>query len=382
MKHYYLRLFLAGLFVLGLQWPGRAEPLINPEALSDSLGSYRARGPVLTATLPDNLPVEIQTAAWFRRTYVGPSGSPVNVFFYLTASDSEAYSMLTMLAPTKDIKFGDVGLASVTTPSRVFFSKGRNFVTVEAASKAPPEDVLNLARELAKKLDPGDNDLPVLLRHLPDWETARVGAEYVTSMRALKKLFPNEPALDVVSFEAGAEAVAATYTSPERSVGELVIIEFTTPQHASDNDRFINAKINELKSDGSPRVPTAYRRVGNYAVFVFNGTDAQAANKLVDEVKYEQVTQWLGTNPYPLLDAQRKYVATTLGVLVSVVKSTGIAILVCLSIGGLFGGLLFMRRRSQQRAVEAYSDAGGMLRLNLDEMTPKADPTRLIGPTN
>lgn len=382
MKNSYFRFLIAAFFIVALSPAGRADTLAyDTKDLPDQLGGYRARGPIVPAPLPDTLPAEIDTLGWIRRTYVAPNGSSMNVFLYPTGSDSGAYSLLTMRAPTTDIKFRDVGLASVITPSRVFFSKGRNFVIVEA-SKAAPEDVLDLAREFAKTLDPGHNDLPVLVKHLPNWETARVGAEYVTTLRALKKLFPTEPVLHVVSFEAGAEAVAATYTSPERKVGELLIIEFTTPQHASDNDRFINAKLNELRNEGSPHVPTAYRRVGNYAVFVFNGADTQAANKLIDEVKYEQVTQWLGDNPYPLLDAQREYVATTLGVFVSVVNLTGIAILVCLSVGGLFGGLLFMKRRSQLRAVESYSDAGGMLRLNLDEMTGKPDPARLIGPTN
>ncbi len=381
MKHYYLRLMVAALFVFASHSAAQSNSP-DPKYFPDQVGSHRARGLIFEPSQVDSWPVELQTSRAWARTYVAPAGARATIFLYSTGSDSEAYSLLTMLAPADQIKFGDIGLASVVSPFRVYFFKGRHFVIVEALNKATTAEISNLAREYAGTLDPGDNDLPVLLKHLPDWETARVGAEYVTNLRTLKKLFPHEPVLDVVSFEAGAEAVAATYSGPERKVGELVIIEFTTPQHASDNDRFILAKIKELKGAGSHRVPTAYRRVGNYAVFVFNGTDVQAANKLIDEVKYEQVTQWLGDNPYPLLDAQRKYVATTLGVLVSVVKSTGIAILVCLSIGGIFGGLLFKWRRSHQRTVEAYSDAGGMLRLNLDDLTPETDPARLVGPTN
>src|SRR6266852_2587216 len=68
---------------------------------------------------------------------------------------------------------------------------------------------------------------------------------------------------------------------------QLVIVEFTTPQFASDNDRRITAKIHELKNQGQP-VPTAYRRVGNYSVFVFNAPDEQTAKQLIDQVKYQQ----------------------------------------------------------------------------------------------
>jgi len=56
-------------------------------------------------------------------------------------------------------------------------------------------------------------------------------------------------------------------------------------------------------------------------------------------------------------------------VLVTVLKASGYALVGCLGIGGLIGGLLFTYRRSQQKEVSAYSDAGGMLRLNLDELT-------------
>jgi hypothetical protein len=77
--------------------------------------------------------------------------------------------------------------------------------------------------------------------------------------------------------------------------------------------------------------------------------------------------------------ALREFTQTTLGVFVNVVKGSGLALVSCLAVGGLFGGFLFIRRRAQQREAEAYSDAGAMLRLNLDEMTPEVDPARLLG---
>jgi len=64
---------------------------------------------------------------------------------------------------------------------------------------------------------------------------------------------------------------------------------------------------------------------------------------------------------------------------VNVVKGSGLALVSCLAVGGLIGGLLFIRRRAQQRETEAFSDAGAMLRLNLDELTPETDPARLLG---
>ena len=50
--------------------------------------------------------------------------------------------------------------------------------------------------------------------------------------------------------------------------------------------------------------------------------------------------------------------------------------------GGLIGGLLFSYRRAQQKDVTAFSDAGGMLRLNIDEMTAETNPARLLRERN
>jgi len=117
-------------------------------------------------------------------------------------------------------------------------------------------------------------------------------------------------------------------------------------------------------------------------LFVFDAPDEQTAKQLIDQVQYEQVVQWLGENPNILKEAQRRYVNTTLGVLIAVLKASGYAAVLCLGIGGLIGGLLFSYRRSQQKAATAFSDAGGMLRLNLDELSAEADPGRLLRERN
>ncbi len=186
----------------------------------------------------------------------------------------------------------------------------------------------------------------------------------------------NQPVLTVVSAEGDADAVVSNY-----GPSKLLIVEFNTPQLAAENDQRIVARIQELWKQGQP-APSAYRRVGNYSVFVFEAPTEQAAKALIDQIKYEQVVQWLGENPYILKEAQRQYVETTLGVFVAVVKASGVAALGCFAVGGFLGALLFSRRRAQQRTVEAFSDAGGMLRLNIDELTPQTDPAKLLSERN
>jgi hypothetical protein len=177
----------------------------------------------------------------------------------------------------------------------------------------------------------------------------------------------------VVSSEGDADAVVAKYDAMR-----LLIIEFNTPQRAVENDQRIIGRIQELWKLGEP-APSAYRRIGNYSVFVFDAPNEQAAKQLIDQVHYEQVVSWLGENPNILKEAEKHYVRTTLGVLIAVMKASGFALVGCLASGGLIGALLFTRRRAQQRSVQTFSDAGGMLRLNLDEMTPQPNQARLIG---
>ena len=195
------------------------------------------------------------------------------------------------------------------------------------------------------------------------------------SQDPLKTVVANQPVLEN-SFTGGAEAVVANYGTQR-----LMLVEFNTASLATDNDARIKAKLNELRAQGQA-VPSAYRRVGNYAVFVFGAPDEQTANQLVDQVKYQQVVQWLGENPFSYEQATREFTETTLGVFVSVVKASGLALVATLAVGGFFGAMLFRVRRSQQRAREAYADSDAMLRLNLDDLTPESDPARLLGRGN
>ena len=231
-----------------------------------------------------------------------------------------------------------------------------------------------MLKALAETVNKGEGDVPILVKHLPQWETAQAHADIPSGFRSLNELAPNQPVLQAVTSEGDADAVLATY-----GAAQFLLVEFNTPQLAGDNDRAIKTKLDELQQQGQP-VPSSYRKVGNYSVFVFNAASEGEAQSLIDQVEYAQVVQWLGDNPYRLEQAQKEYYEQTAGVLVSVVKASGLSLLICLGVGGVIGAALFSRRRAQQRAAEAYSDAGGMLRLNLDDITPQHDPARLLRP--
>jgi hypothetical protein len=217
-------------------------------------------------------------------------------------------------------------------------------------------------------------DVPVLVMHLPDWEKkVKEGAVYARSPQELQKAAGNQPALDAFDFDEGTEAVTAKYEG-----GRLVVVEFPTPQHSVDADAAIKRRVEELKAAGKP-VPSLYSRVGNYSVFIFDAPDFAAAESLASQVKYEKDVRWLGRNPHAEEIATRAYTSTMGGVILTTLKTTGLAILLCLGVGGAVGGLVFLRRRSQQAAREIYTDAGGMVRLNIEDLNTPPATSNLLG---
>ena len=313
--------------------------------------------------------------------YDGNKGEKVWVELYRFQQETQAYELLSLVASrvrgsnsTVEIVNG-IGTAGFATDKEIGFVKGVNFVSLKTQN-AKPADLNELAHAWSETLDKGEGDIPPLIKHLPDPEQAQKNAVYLNSFADLHRLPFQHAVFDAVQSLGNADAVLATY-----GPSKFLILEFNTPQLATENDKRIIARIHELWSLGQP-APTAYRRVGNYSVFVFDAPDEQTARQLIDQVKYEQVVQWLGENPNILKEAEKRYVNTTLGVLVTVLKASGYALITCLGMGGLIGGLLFTYRRSQQKAVTAYSDAGGMLRLNLDEMTAETNPNRLLRDRN
>ncbi|HEY6186579.1 MAG TPA: hypothetical protein VIW80_02790 [Pyrinomonadaceae bacterium] len=355
--------------------------------LPDQLGEFRAEGKPFLADLKQKAPLTAEalgSASAIGRVYSSLKGERFSISVNKTPKDSEAYALLTGDAEgsgqnsdatlSRSIKAGEVGTASIVYPDRIHFFKGPFFVSVKKSDqRAGDEALLAFSRLFAESLDKGEGDIPVLVKHLPDWEKAQERARYATTLDGLKSMTGNQPILDAVSFGGGAEAVTAAY-----GPAQLVIVENTTPQLASDNDARIQGRLRELREQGQS-APTAYQRVGNYSVFVFNAPDEQAAAQLIKGISYEQVVQWLGDNPRALERAQRQYTETTASIIVAVLKASGLSVLLCLGIGGLFGGLVFRHRRAQQAASTAYSDAGDMVRLNIDGMSAQRDPARLLG---
>ena len=376
---------LAKLIVLGSVLLTFSVPVWADKRLARSLGNFQRVGPgTQLSTLtqeglltPDGgvVPVKVDAAE-----YAGTKGSRVLVEIISFRQDAEAYELLSRLSALRrqqnqKVEIGSsIGTAGFTINDEIGFFKGLAFVRIKSLQGST--NLEELGRSISESIDKGENDIPVLIKHLPSPEEAQKSAVYLNRFVDLNKLGLQQPVLTAVQSGGNASAVLGTY-----GPSKVLVVEFNTPQLALENDQRIVGRIHELWRLGQP-APTAYRRVGNYSVFVFDAPDEQTAKQLIDLVKYEQVVQWLGENPNIFKEAEKRYINTTLGVLIAVVKASGYALIACLGMGALLGGLLFSYRRAQQKDVAAFSDAGGMLRLNLDDLTAETNPSRLLRERN
>ena len=353
------------VFIFLLSGTGKADVRPFAEAaklLPERIGAFKAIGQVRPFEDREDYFNGDSTGL---RDYQTIKGQRLTVFVYKSLSDSGAYARFHTTASRfdTDCTVANLGASGCATPGVIFFYKGPAYVVISASGLPPKSEVvLDFARQFAETLDKGEGDIPPLVKHLPGWQSGNLRSLYAVSATGLKANVPNQPVFDAISFEGGVEAASASY-----GASRLVIIEFNTPQLATDNTARILAKIQELRSQGQA-APTVYRRVGNYAVFVFDAPTPEAANQLIDQVRYQQVVQWLGENPFSLEKATREFTETTLGVFVSVVKASGLALVTCLAVGGC-SVRCCLERDERSSIREAYADSDAMLRLNLDELT-------------
>jgi hypothetical protein len=205
-----------------------------------------------------------------------------------------------------------------------------------------------------------NNEIPAIIQHLPSWEQVQSNAKLINNASDLRKNFPDTQLADLVKFNGGTEAATADYQQ-----GKFLLIEYTNPQLATEQDEMFKNFLTK-----TPQMQViSYRRIGNYAAFVFNPPSEAAANELLDQIQYQKVVKWLGEDPYWYAIAERKYLNTTgdmlLSTFIAIIGGFAGAVL----LGGSIGFFVYYLRKSQRNNASAFSDAGGMTRLNLDDLS-------------
>jgi hypothetical protein len=248
---------------------------------------------------------------------------------------------------------------------------------------AKPIDALSekLLYGVTKKLpELKPNERPVILHSLPEASLVANSAHYYLGPESLNTAVPGTR--DLYAFNGDAEAVVAEYNinkpaanankpapkqaakqqaaAPPAEPMKLIIVEYHTPQFAYDAIARANDYVNSLPEAEQQRV--IIKREGNYIVQAVNFDNRDAAQAIVDAVQYPYGVQWLHHPSIPSPDPFRGQKAAQM--LLSTFGLLGLLIGSVILGGSIFGTTMFLKRR--KRMQEVFSDAGDMLRLDID----------------
>ncbi|HXG68437.1 MAG TPA: DUF6599 family protein [Blastocatellia bacterium] len=321
----------------------RSPELTPPQLLPGALAGFKATGPV-TERQPD------QFAEVYRE-------------YGVVRAASRLYTRGRVEVFQTENQFGAFGLSSwlaaTSIGERVFWKENYCVRVIDSI----PEPTVASARmaEAVAKLIPAKSavETPPLLEKLPDGPKIGGTELYFTGPAALAQFV--EQGREMFGFAGDAEAVMAEYQQAGGAV-KLVIVEYHTPQFATEALERVTNYVNALPEDQRQRI--LLKREGNYIVEALNVADREAANQLVEAVKYDYAVKWLREPPTDISEAERaRQVAQ---VILSSFGIIGLTMAVALLVGGIFGTIIFMKRRREQ--INMFSDAGNMLRLELDPM--------------
>jgi hypothetical protein len=259
-----------------------------------------------------------------------------------------------------------LGSASAKLADALIFWKENYFVRVSSGVASPLQ--ASLARSISEAL--GQNKvavkLPPLLESLPRQQAVAASHRYFLGPESLNDYV--ERGRDMFGFAGDAEAALAEYapspapvapTADASSRARLLIVEYHTPEFAADANRRINSYLASLAEEERNRI--VVKRQGNYIVEAINFDDREYAQSLIDSVEYPYTVKLLNPDA-PMNDPFAAQKAARM--MISTFSIIGLTVFTVLFVGSTFGTMIFLKRRKRQR--EIFSDAGGMLRLDLD----------------
>ena len=267
-------------------------------------------------------------------------------------------------------------------PNSREFYQGRYVVRV-SRREADADSDRQMFEAIKPDLVGGEGELPPLPLHLPEADKVAESEKYVVGPAAMARLKNFSGLKDAIRFGAGAEVTTANYRSGGGQMN-LIIVEYYAPQSASEGESRIRDHFNALPQTEKDRL--IIKRVGNYVIAMSNVQDMPAAQNIVGQIKYQKDIYWAGRkftdiplefrppDPLAVEDMTR-----TVKTMVRSFYWTGVAILSALLLGGAVGLSLFQWKRYRRRKLgldDMFNDAGGTLRLNLDDYL-LSDNTRI-----
>ncbi|HEX8090354.1 MAG TPA: DUF6599 family protein [Blastocatellia bacterium] len=385
-----------------LPMTGAVGPRTLAELLPDKLADKNSAG-VVKQYASDKLDELVADKSAVYQEYlvtgaVSRQYAEARVDIFETANPFAAFGLFTYNCGPAGEKAAseEVGSGGSRIDGGLIFWKDNYFVRVVNANPqrgvARGDSVLTLARAVATEISPDVTHAarPPLLESLPADSIIAGSERYFLGPESLNAHV--ERGGEMFGFAGDAEAVMAEYLgdgaenerggdagvdtsaggvpSPrgrprlpaqeQRPPLKLVIVEYHTPQFAYDAMARVNEYIETLPEQERDRI--IVKREGNYIVEALNVYERPRAQALVEAVKYPYGVKWLRDPRLPSNDPFRMQKAAQM--LLSTFTLLGLLLLTVLVGGGAVGAAIFLKRRKQQQ--EIFSNAGGMLRLDLD----------------
>ncbi|MFL6215787.1 MAG: DUF6599 family protein [Blastocatellia bacterium] len=388
--------FIASPFSISAQQPaassGQQVVAVTTERplaalLPDKLVGVKATGDVKQFNADNLAELVSDQATIYREYYVTRAASrqygAARVDVFASSHPFGAFGLLTFYGGASHADKESVGTGSTRTSDALVFWKDNYFIRVTAATGQPRPvgGDAPLARAVASELPMTKPDeRPVILRSLPESSLVTNSQHYFLGPESLNTAMAGTR--DLYAFNGDAEAVVAQYqinkpatnanseaakqtarsstAAPPAAPMKLLIVEYHTPQFAYDAIARANEYVNSLPEAEQQRV--IIKREGNYIVEAVNFDDRNDAQAIVDAVQYPYGVQWLHHPSIPSPDPFRGQKAAQM--LLSTFGLLGVLLGSVLLCGSIVGTTMFLKRR--KRMQEVFSDAGDMLRLDID----------------
>jgi hypothetical protein len=345
----------------------RKVPVISKTFLPDKIGDeWTALGNPHTlsadqfSTLPDgHVYTEYGLITLTTRFYTNGKAK-VAVELFQTHFASEAYGLFSFIQ-------------GYLAENRLAFYKGQFLASVSSEGE-DAKSLQSIIDVLKKNITSEEGELPSLPFNLPKEDKVSNTERYVIGPVALGRIKEFADLKDVVNFNGGTYAAIANYQTANQEIS-LAVFEYHTPQLATDGyTKFQNYLESTPTSKKSSRL---LRRIGNYIVIASNVREAGPAEAIIAKIKYSPQISWEGkkitnvpiqfrpTDPIAVEEASQ-----TANMIIRTFYWIGVMIFAAILIGFVAGSSLFYwnRYRRQKLGIDdVFSDAGGSVRLNLDE---------------
>lgn len=388
-----VRVWIGGLLGLilmvgvSLGWAQVIEVRTAPhiaDVFARHLGGWRLTGPVHVL-----LPAELALYAPGRGDVVREYGLHEAAFADYTDAQKatirvEIFHMINYVSAygiyslerTSAVRAEGIGSEASIGDRELGFWKGNYYVRLSLTTLSPPNIAISkmtdLARAISGRLVVGPHDVPLLVQHLPTDRRIAGSERFISGPRGLARFPIYDNPNDLFNLGSdGVEAAIAEYRTG-KGIAHLLLVEYHTPQLASAAYERVSQYFARLPEQERDR--RIFKREGNYLIEAFNVADREVMEALVNSIKYTAKVRWLDRDRLRLVGALPEFPAATW--LITTFAFIGVVVLILIAGGVALGYAFFViRRRHIQRY--GFSDAGGMLRLNLDHLIlPPADQPR------